>query len=101
MSKKELISKVVESTGLSEAEARKAVDAVFDAISKALKEGDEVRLRGFGTFSTSKRVVGAKQNQRPGKTRQLSHSTRIKFSASKQLRELDNSSRPPKGWRLP
>ena len=40
-------------TGLSRGDATRAVEGVFDAITGALKKGDEVRLVGFGTFSCS------------------------------------------------
>ncbi|HEV2079939.1 MAG TPA: HU family DNA-binding protein, partial [Allosphingosinicella sp.] len=51
MNKRELIGQVADNTGLSRGDASKAVEGVFDAISNALKRGDEVRLVGFGTFS--------------------------------------------------
>ena len=49
MNKQDLISTVAESSGLSKNDATKAVEGVFDAITGALKKGDEVRLVGFGT----------------------------------------------------
>ena len=50
MNKNEFIDKVADTADMSKAEAAKAVDAVFDAITKALQAGDDVRLVGFGTF---------------------------------------------------
>ena len=55
MNKIELVNAVAEKSGLSEADAKKAVDGVLDAISGALKSGDKVALVGFGTFSVSER----------------------------------------------
>ena len=55
MNKQDLISAVADSSGLTKADASKAVEAVFDSITAALKKGDEVRLVGFGTFSVSQR----------------------------------------------
>ena len=54
MNKNELIGTVAESCGLSKSDASNAVEGVFDAIQKALANGDEVRLVGFGTFSVAK-----------------------------------------------
>ena len=51
MNKQELIGSVAETTGMQRTEAGKAVEAVFDAMTNALKKGDEVRLVGFGTFT--------------------------------------------------
>ena len=55
MNKQELISSVADASGLTKADASKAVEGVFDAITGALKKGDEVRLVGFGTFSVKGR----------------------------------------------
>ena len=55
MNKQELIASVADLSGLGKGDTSKAVEAVFDVISAALKKGDEVRLVGFGTFSVSKR----------------------------------------------
>lgn len=50
MNKTDLIAKVAELTDLPKKDATKAVDAVFEAISDALKSGDKVQLVGFGNF---------------------------------------------------
>ena len=55
MNKIELVNAVAEKSGLSKADAKKAVDGVLDALSGALKSGDKVALVGFGTFSVSER----------------------------------------------
>ena len=53
----ELIAAVADKTDLTRAKAGEAVDAVFGAIEAALKARDEVRLTGFGSFSTATRKV--------------------------------------------
>ena len=55
MNKTELVEAVTQTTELSKAAAGKAVDAIVDAIGKALKQGDSVVLTGFGTFSIRER----------------------------------------------
>ena len=50
MNKGELTKAVAESTGMSQADAGKAVDAVFDTISGAVKGRHQVAIAGFGTF---------------------------------------------------
>ena len=55
MNKNDLVTAVAGAAGLSKADAAKAVDGVFEAITSALKGGDEVRLVGFGTFPVSAR----------------------------------------------
>ena len=46
--------------------ANKAVDAVFESITDALKGGSEVRLVGFGTFSVASRAASEGRNPRTG-----------------------------------
>ncbi|MFN4244519.1 MAG: HU family DNA-binding protein, partial [Tepidisphaerales bacterium] len=58
MNKQDLIAAVAEAADLPKAKAGDVVDAVFEAIQKSLKKKQEVRLVGFGTFSTSKRKAG-------------------------------------------
>ncbi|MEM5800996.1 MAG: HU family DNA-binding protein, partial [Candidatus Aenigmatarchaeota archaeon] len=50
MNKEELIKATSQEAGLTQAVARKCIDAVFKVITNTLKRGEEVRLVGFGTF---------------------------------------------------
>jgi DNA-binding protein HU-beta len=55
MNKTELSKTVAVKAGLTQAQAKKAVDAAIEAITEALKTGDKVALIGFGTFSVAER----------------------------------------------
>lgn len=90
MNKQELIGAVADTTGLSRSDASKAVEGVFDAITGALKKGDEVRLVGFGTFSCSKRKASTGRNPRTGEPMQIKESTQPKFKAGKGLKDSVN-----------
>jgi len=90
MNKNDLISAVAESSGLTRNDATKAVEGVFDAITGALKKGDEVRLVGFGTFSVAKRKASTGRNPRTGETMQIKASTQPKFKAGKGLKDAVN-----------
>ena len=50
MNKSEIGERLAGRTGMSKAEAKDAVDGVFEAIAEALAKGDEVRIVGFGTY---------------------------------------------------
>jgi len=90
MNKQVLISAVAESSGLSKSDASKAVEGVFDAITGALKKGDEVRLVGFGTFSVSQRKASTGRNPRTGETMTIKASAQPKFKAGKGLKDSVN-----------
>jgi DNA-binding protein HU-beta len=87
MNKQELIATVADATGLGRNDAGRAVEGVFDAITSALKRGDEVRLVGFGTFSCSKRKASTGRNPRTGEPMQIKESTQPKFKAGKGLKD--------------
>lgn len=90
MNKNDLVAAVAGSTGLSKADAAKAVDGVFDAITDALKKGDEVRLVGFGTFNVAKRAASQGRNPRTGETIKIPASKQPKFKAGKGLKDAVN-----------
>ena len=87
MNKNDLVTAVANSTGLSKTDAGKAVDGVFDAITDALKGGDEVRLVGFGTFAVSSRAASEGRNPRTGEKIKIPASKQPKFKAGKGLRD--------------
>jgi DNA-binding protein HU-beta len=90
MNKNDLIAAVAEATGLSKGDATKAVDAMLDVIGNTLRDGNEVRLVGFGTFSVSARAASEGRNPRTGETIKIPASKRPKFSAGKALRDMVN-----------
>lgn len=90
MNKAELVSRVAELSGLTKADAEKAVEGVFEAITSALKSGDEVRLVGFGSFSVANRAASEGRNPRTGEKIQIAASKQPKFSAGKGLKEAVN-----------
>ena len=61
MNKSEFISAVAEKSGLSKADAKKAVDAFIETVSSELKAGGKVALLGFGSFSISEKEEGLVQ----------------------------------------
>ncbi len=87
MNKNDLVAKVADKTGLSKSDAGKAVDGVFDAISEALKGGDEVRLVGFGTFAVAARAASEGRNPRTGDKINIPASKQPKFKPGKGLKD--------------
>ena len=90
MNKNEFVDRVADLADMTKADAGRAVDAVFDAITEALKKGDDVRLVGFGSFSVSKRAAREGRNPRTGETIQIAASNQPKFSAGKGLKDALN-----------
>ena len=91
MNKNDLIAAVADSSGLTKADAGRAVDAVFSSIEGALKAGGEVRIVGFGTFSVAHRAATTGRNPRTGEAIQIAASKQPKFKAGAPLKDAVNS----------
>ncbi|WCK54593.1 HU family DNA-binding protein [Aneurinibacillus sp. Ricciae_BoGa-3] len=90
MNKTELVEKVAESAQLSKKDATKAVEAFFDAISSALKEGEKVQLIGFGNFEVRERAARKGRNPQTGEEIDIAASRVPAFSPGKGLKEAVN-----------
>ncbi len=90
MNKNDLVAAVANNTGLSKADTAKAVDSVFEAITKSLKKGNEVRLVGFGTFIVAHRAASEGRNPRTGEKIKIPASKQPKFKAGKALKDSVN-----------
>ena len=91
VNKNDLVSAVADNSGLSKSDAGKAVDGVFDAITSELTGKGEVRVVGFGTFSTAQRKATTGRNPRTGEAIQIPASTQPKFKAGKGLKDAVNA----------
>lgn len=90
MNKTELVNAVAAS-GITKADAVKAVESIFEAITDALKSGDDVRLIGFGTFAVAERKASTGRNPRTGEEIQIPASKQPKFKAGKSLKDAVNA----------
>jgi DNA-binding protein HU-beta len=90
MNKLDLIAAVAQETDISKAKATEVVEAVFGAIEKSLKQKEEVRLVGFGTFVTAARDASKGRNPRTGEEIDIPASTSVRFKAGKTLKDAVN-----------
>lgn len=90
MNKTELVAAVAAKTDFTKKDAEKAVAAVTDAITAALKKGDKVQLVGFGTFEVRKRNARTGKNPRTGETIKIKASKVPAFKAGKALKDTVN-----------
>jgi DNA-binding protein HU-beta len=90
MKKADLIDVVAAKAGLTKADANRAIDATFAAITGALKKGDKVPVVGFGTFSVSKRAARNGRNPQTGAVVKIAARNAVSFKAGSQLKESVN-----------
>ena len=84
----DLIAAVADQTELPRAKATEVVDAVFGVIEGALKNKEEVRLLGFGTFVTAERKAGTGRNPRTGEEVSIPPGKAVRFKPGKELQAL-------------
>jgi len=90
VNKSELIDAIAASADLSKASAGRALDAVVEAVTGALKSGDSVSLVGFGTFSVKDRAARTGRNPQTGATIQIAAAKVPSFKAGKALKDACN-----------
>ncbi len=88
MNKTELVEAVAKDSGLSNADARKAVEAFLGTVEKTLKKGDEVAITGFGKFSVVKRGARTGRNPQTGEAVKIKASKAPKFTAGAGLKAV-------------
>jgi DNA-binding protein HU-beta len=87
MKKSELVVQVAEQAGLDRKQSERAVTALFDAITEALKAGDKVQVMGFGTFEVKERAAHQGRNPATGEAIEIPASKTPSFKAGKTLRD--------------
>lgn len=90
MNKSELIDAIAGSADLPKAAAGRALDAVVEAVTNALKEGDSVSLVGFGVFSVKDRAARTGRNPQTGEPIQIKAAKIPSFKAGKALKDAVN-----------
>jgi DNA-binding protein HU-beta len=91
MNKSDLVDALASSTGMTKADASRAVDALFSAdggiIANALKNGTRVQITGFGTFESKARKARMGRNPRTGQTIKIAATKTPGFRAGKGLKD--------------
>lgn len=92
MTKSELVEKIVESNSvLTRKESELVVNLVFDAMSSALKKGEKVEIRGFGSFTIRERGPREARNPKSGEVVRIPAKRTPFFKTGKELRERVNT----------
>ena len=86
INKTELARAVAEDTGLTNGQAKEAIEATLEEIANALGAGDEVSLPGFGKFAVSERSARQGRNPQTGETMYIQATRVPRFQASAPLK---------------
>lgn len=91
MNKSELIEAIAASADIPKAAAGRALEAVIETIEETLKNGDQVALVGFGTFSVKERAARTGRNPQTGEPIEIAAAKIPSFKAGKSLKDAVNS----------
>jgi nucleoid DNA-binding protein len=87
MTKADLVEEIANSTGLTKKDTALAVDHLIQAVKDALREGNHIEIRGFGTFKVKQRKARTARNPRTGDPVQLPPRKVAVFKVSKELKD--------------
>ena len=90
MNNTDLAEKIAGDNGLSKADARKLVDAVFAAIADAAAAGEEIALNGFGKFKVKDAPAREGRNPSTGATIQIAAAKKLGFTPAKAIKDKLN-----------
>lgn len=90
MNKAELIEAIADSADITKADAGRALDAMIEVVTKALKEGETVSLVGFGSFVVKERSERQGRNPQTGDAITIQAAKIPSFKPGKALRDAVN-----------
>ena len=94
MNKSDLVDALADATGMTKADAGRAVDALFSPdggiLARTLKKGGRVQITGFGTFEAKSRKARTGRNPRTGETIKIKAAKVAKFTPAKGLKDALN-----------
>jgi DNA-binding protein HU-beta len=87
--KLDIISAVINKTGIPKSKAGMAVETVLETMKRALARGERIELRGFGIFNVRPRKTGMGRNPRTGVEVAIAPGKAVRFKPGKELQVLE------------
>src|SRR5881275_82436 len=95
MTKADLVEEVSRVTELTRKDSEVIVDTLFESVIKALKNGDKLEVRGFGSFRVRQRNARVGRNPKTGEKVEVPAKRVPYFKPSKELKDLINDQAAP------
>jgi integration host factor subunit beta len=90
MTKADLVEEVSRVTELTRKDSEVIVDTLFESVITALKGGDKLEVRGFGSFRVRQRNARVGRNPKTGEKVEVPAKRVPYFKPSKELKDLIN-----------
>ena len=87
MNKQEMIDLIAKEAGITKVQAGKALNAMFDGITKSLKKGERVGFVGFGSWSVRTRKARTIKNPQTGEKMKIKARKVPVFKAGSKLKD--------------
>ena len=91
MTKSELIEVIAQRTKITKSRAELVVNCIFDTMADALRKGDGIEIRGFGSFTIRNYPGYVGRNPRTNKPVPVGPKKLPFFKVGKDLKDLVNS----------
>jgi integration host factor subunit beta len=103
MTKADLVEEVAKVTELTRKDSEVIVDTLFESVIKALRDGDKLEVRGFGSFRVRQRNARVGRNPKTGEKVEVPAKRVPYFKPSKELKDLinDGTAPPPEAGSAP
>ena len=95
MTKAELIEEVSRAVEMTQKDSEVIIEAIFDSVVRALRGGDKIEIRGFGSFRTRQRQPRIGRNPKTGARVEVPAKKIPYFKPSKELKDVVNDSAAP------
>lgn len=90
ITKKDIVESISQRTGLTQVDTKVIVECFLDSIARALTDGNNIEIRGFGRFKVRSRKARIARNPRTGEPVDVQAGIKPVFEASKELRKFLN-----------
>lgn len=90
MNNSDIAEKLAAESGLSKADSRKLVDAVFTVIAEAAAAGEEISLSAFGKFKVKETAEREGRNPSTGETIKIKAAKKLTFTPAKAVKDKLN-----------
>jgi len=87
MTKQDLVTAIANDAQIKRTEAEKALGALIESVTKALKKEGKLTLTGFGTFTVAKRKARTGRNPATGEPLKIKASKSVRFKPGKTLKD--------------
>jgi integration host factor subunit beta len=87
MTKKEIVRKISEISGLTQIQTKEIVQSTLDAVIDTIVEAGRIELRNFGVFEVRERAPRKARNPRTGETVQVPAKKVVVFKPGRMLEE--------------